>query len=142
MDSCFLSFFLISQPFPPVLLDSSACCSVNLFPPFSHLPPLLSPTVKGVGPPSRRWFRVSPFSSSTYPFSVLKLIQLLLHLHHHQLHVVKAGTGHQLHPMLQVFHRLSAEAVGPTHSFSISMELDFKCVDLSFFFCQFNCAAL
>ena len=33
--------------------------------------------------------------------------------------------------MLQVFHGLCAKAVGPAHSFSISMELDFKCIDLS-----------
>ena len=32
--------------------------------------------------------------------------------------------------MLQVLHSLSAKAVSPAHSFSVSMELDFKCVDL------------
>ena len=58
-----------------------------------HMKEYLSPTVERVSPPPWWWFWVSSFTSP-YPLPVLQLAQLLLHLHHHQLHVVKAGTSH------------------------------------------------
>merc|ERR550519_1390513 len=130
--------FLTLRPCSPPLLKGLALPLGGGFgsppspPSFSHLTPLLSPTVERVSSSSGWWFWVSSFPSP-YPLPVLQLVQLLLHLHHHQLHVVKAGTRHQFHPLLQVFHSLSAKAVGPAHSFSISVELDFKCVDLGLF---------
>ena len=43
--------------------------------------------------------------------------------------------SHQLHPLLQILHSLSAKAVGPTHSFPISMKLNFERINLGLFFC-------
>ena len=96
-------------------LNSLAGCDMHLPPSLPHLPSFLqktmfrfrsyfkrcfkylSPSVERIDPvftllpASWGWFGIS---STFCSLPVLQLIQLLLHLHHHQLHVIEAGTGH------------------------------------------------